>query len=1367
MAEASDISLEEELRESLEQSRAVIERAEERLEAGTGYRAEIKELKALGGDVEAVCLLLGERFRLREQRAEGLGERALERHREMVRGFQEALKEYLALVRSLPADGDVSETVLGALKDILQKILKGKRPLIYGSLPYKHLNYPAKEPLSEPSIRPAYKGGDKEERPEDLRSTPEAPITEEIAGLAQSLKWNPVLIYEYVKNGIETEWYWGCMKGAEETLRQGRGNDCDQATLLVALLRASGFPSRYIRGVIEIEAERVKNLTGIEDPVEIAGFLQKAGIPYVPVITSGKIGNFRIEHIWVESRIPYANYRGAIIDEQGKTWLGLDTSIKVKGYEYNRPADIFEQPGISEELGGVRDEYLGEVRAETPIEYMREFLKSRLEALETPLAYDDLLQRRSLVPEVMNILPAGMQFDEINISHEYREIPEELMHRVRIRATDANERELLEVELKSHEVSNRAVVISYEAETVEDQEIINSYGGLDSTPAYLVMLRPVLKVDGERIAVGREGLPMGEEFRLTIEVRSPNGSEKTENTMIAGNVTAIGIVSQRTVSGREREETEGATRNAEQILFEEAIKYIERWNRAEEELASLLHLAITRPVPTVVTVGGLIEVTYLLDRPHEFKWKGVYVDADLRAVETASGEGNRAERGKIFMQLSALQGSILEDRMFEEDFGVEGISTAKLLQLVNGQPERGMVTIDSTNVDTVLSTLSFAENIKEDIRNAAGRGLTVRIPEAEITYEDWEGIGYIKEDPETGEAGYMLSGMTAGGMTVVTPEEWVEEYLRKTLETPYTERANEDPLAGARIIKIAVTDRQRATVGTPLEEPLGVFVMDSEGRPVEGAEVTFRVLAGGGDFGGEVQYTARTDSRGIARAALRLGTRTADNPYYLKTGTEDEYYTQVGLNIVTASVRSYAGERAVEEPFEAYGIPDSPYGIEKKFPLTEPKSLANSPGGSLRVEVVDRYGNPLSNIEVTFSATEAESLNAEVPLPEGYRNIEFYRPGECGNAYPLYGECATEKEIREKSAYFGVIVNTILGNTVNTKYTVEVSAAGLEPVYFTLRSDGYRDAGDYLPPGLYIRALEAVNDRGEAVNASRAGTPLKAPLTAELFMLYDDYRMEGPYTCVKEGQPTECYRIEASGIVKAAPVTEGSVTYRVVEGGGEVVSTENLGDGEYGATYRTGPVAAVNRIEAEGEAVITVPEVFYDPFTNKAITEDYVTPVLPSRTVTLRSGQEVLFDRETGEPVITGSEKALYTVYGVDTGLRVEPAITVLNGEGRTRADTAFIYSIEPAEYTAIVADIDLYETDDNDETWTGYLRGEGTQGEGTAALVRGAYFDITRGYEAEVVLNRGTDMEVRAERVEILIARIRVFNDTDTTEVG
>ncbi|MBI5101349.1 MAG: hypothetical protein HZB33_05890, partial [Nitrospirae bacterium] len=482
----------------------------------------------------------------RGQEVKTKGGKAEERHRAMEGRYHKALEEYLGLIESLAPVSSGNKPIIEKLKTLLDTILpKAKRPLL-GSLPYRDLNYPSKEPYQGAPVVPAYKGGgSKEVTPEDTMDTEEAPLSSEIAEFAQSLDWKPVAIYEYVKNNIETEWYWGCMKGAEETLRQKSGNDCDQATLLAALLRASGFPTRYVRGTIEFFAgrhsviDKIKNLTGIEDPMKIAGFFQKSGIPYRPIIQGGKITNFEIEHIWVESRIPYGNYRGTMIDDSDPTWLGLDTSIKVKGYAYNNPRDIM---GVVQ-LAGLRDIYLNADNTLTPLEYVKESIEGYLTQSYPMVTYNDLLKTRTLVPETMKILPASMQFEQKMITHEYTEIPEELRHKVRIIAnTPGSPEPLFDLQSETFQLSNRRIALSYEPETVEDQEIIDSYGGLDNTPSYLIRLRPVLKLDDEMIVAGRDGLQMGEEHSLTIELISPNGTEKITNTHITGNLAAIGIV---------------------------------------------------------------------------------------------------------------------------------------------------------------------------------------------------------------------------------------------------------------------------------------------------------------------------------------------------------------------------------------------------------------------------------------------------------------------------------------------------------------------------------------------------------------------------------------------------------------------------------------------------------------------------------------------------------------------------------------------------------------------------------------------------------------------------------------------------------
>ncbi len=595
LTDAADMDIEKDLQKGLEQSSSIIARAKEKLADGRPITHELDRLTTIAEDIKASHLLLQERFRLREDKVMDMGANAPDRHRVMVEGYIRAIEEFLTLMESLPPGEEALETILDDLKTLLDRILYKKKALIFGSLPYRSLNYPAREPAEAPSIKPAYKGGNKIVLPDDLKSTIEAPISEEIAAFAESLEWNPVLIYEWVKNNVETEWYWGCMKGAEETLKQKSGNDCDQAALLIALLRASGFPSRYVRGVIEFfpGMETVQNLTGIEDPQEIAGFFQKAGIPYKPVVAGGKIANFQVEHIWVESQIPFANFHGAVVDEHGKAWLGLDTSIKATGYEYNDPLDILQEVSLSE----TRDEYLSTLQDQTPLEYILAQVEAYLAENDPDTVYEELLRTKTLVPEVMNLLPASLQYKQILITHEYAEIPDELIHKVKFTATTRNPQpaidNLFDITLEALALSNQQIAISYEPETVEDHEIINSYGGLDNTPAYLVRLRPVLKVNAENVVVGTDGLPIGAEYDLNIELISPNGVEKITNTHIAGNYAVIGIVSGKSITPDAVPDEE---KNAWRLLYEEAISYIDRWNQAEQELASLMHLTIARPI---------------------------------------------------------------------------------------------------------------------------------------------------------------------------------------------------------------------------------------------------------------------------------------------------------------------------------------------------------------------------------------------------------------------------------------------------------------------------------------------------------------------------------------------------------------------------------------------------------------------------------------------------------------------------------------------------------------------------------------------------------------------------------------------------
>lgn len=90
--------------------------------------------------------------------------------------------------------------------------------------------------------------------------------SDEIKALARSLKGDPCLIYNYVKNNIEYVPYWYPAKGPTGTYLDGCGNDFDQASLMIALLRESGFTTttaRYIIGYMRIPDADLANWFGI------------------------------------------------------------------------------------------------------------------------------------------------------------------------------------------------------------------------------------------------------------------------------------------------------------------------------------------------------------------------------------------------------------------------------------------------------------------------------------------------------------------------------------------------------------------------------------------------------------------------------------------------------------------------------------------------------------------------------------------------------------------------------------------------------------------------------------------------------------------------------------------------------------------------------------------------------------------------------------------------------------------------------------------------------------------------------------------------------------------------------------------------
>ncbi len=109
--------------------------------------------------------------------------------------------------------------------------------------------------------------------PDDLAANSEVVLTPDIVAQAAALGNAPAALYAYVYNTIRFVPYYLAVQNSETVLWSGKGNDADQATLLIALLRASGIPARFVRGDITVPIADTINWMGVKDKAAAEVFL--------------------------------------------------------------------------------------------------------------------------------------------------------------------------------------------------------------------------------------------------------------------------------------------------------------------------------------------------------------------------------------------------------------------------------------------------------------------------------------------------------------------------------------------------------------------------------------------------------------------------------------------------------------------------------------------------------------------------------------------------------------------------------------------------------------------------------------------------------------------------------------------------------------------------------------------------------------------------------------------------------------------------------------------------------------------------------------------------------------------------------------
>ncbi len=357
--------------------------------------------------------------------------------------------------------------------------------------------------------------------PEDTMETIDIQITPLIKTLAQDLNYDPRKIYEYVKNNIAYHPYFGSMKGSLGTLYEKSGNDCDQASLLMALLRASEIPSRYQRGLIYLSVEDALKLFGVLEPKRIQEVLIMTGVPHQVYTSGGNIIGFDIEFFWVSAYLPIKHYMGIPTgDTTGCAWVPMFPALKF----VNCIPGINVPQAMAFDCDEFLKECITELEEKTPLATYRDALIEYLQAHYPQKTYEDALLRIEPLNQYFPTLPLTSPITIKYFINEYSILPKELRHRLGIGFAHVPNYFYFAVDTLPLPVFfGRKLTLTWEP-TPESQQIINYYGGLYQTPAYLIELKPTLWIGGIKTIEGEPTGPGGDKmFFFNIVTYDPNG----------------------------------------------------------------------------------------------------------------------------------------------------------------------------------------------------------------------------------------------------------------------------------------------------------------------------------------------------------------------------------------------------------------------------------------------------------------------------------------------------------------------------------------------------------------------------------------------------------------------------------------------------------------------------------------------------------------------------------------------------------------------------------------------------------------------------------------------------------------------------
>ncbi|RSZ30580.1 RHS repeat protein [Variovorax beijingensis] len=565
-----------------------------------------------------------------------------------------------------------------------------------------------------------------------------------IAELARSLRNNPDLIYQYVRNNVEYYPNFGVQKGALGAVLDNQGTAHDQAMLMVQLLRASGYTANYVLGVAKITGAQMTEWWGV-DTSSVCGVLGLLGQTQTPIYeinaTSGgscpglsaAMTDVSFDHVWVKVNIGGTDY---VFDPSYKPHTfktGIDlASASTTGYN---AATYLSSAQSGATITADYVQNINRTNIRNNLTTYANNLANYLRANKPAATLDDVIGGKTIVPFYNALRQTALPYQNTAWSSQVvAELPNTLKPTVRLQYLGIDQ--------------------TYTSDAIYGKRLTLTYNASN---------QPVLKLDG--VAVGSPGTAATPGSSTTINFTVTHNAyaatfanHSFSQQLKAGGTNTYLVANGWGPTGR------GLAENYRRVQGD--LRASGAADASEPLLGSTLGVIGAQWIAQNTHAGYVTErlADTTLVQQHQVGIVGyvtnAYVDLPSNVLSVASLAGNADKESAAFTTW-AMHLSILESTAVQQTTGVSAVSTVKLMDIASAAGQRIYNATSANYASAVQPNLVGCSAHLGNFNSYLASGLRLILPARCDNGEgSWHGAGYF-----TVGSGLYLGSIISDGLS--------------------------------------------------------------------------------------------------------------------------------------------------------------------------------------------------------------------------------------------------------------------------------------------------------------------------------------------------------------------------------------------------------------------------------------------------------------------------------------------------------------------------------------------------------------------------------------------------------------------------